>query len=54
MLENAIYHYWKLVIERLYDIVPSLGGCMHFAEGRKMFIKNVKLVDRNQQVMICM
>ena len=32
MLDNAIQHYWKLVVERLYHIVPWLGGYMHFAE----------------------
>ena len=47
MLDNAIKHYWKLVIEGLYHIVPWVGGRMHFAEGGNMFIKNVELADRN-------
>ena len=34
--------------------VPWLGGLMNFAEGEKMFVKNVQLTDRNQQVMMCM
>ena len=50
ILDNAIQHYWKLVVERLYHIEPWLGGRMHSAEGVKMFIKNVALADRNQQV----
>ena len=29
MLDSAIQHYWKLVVERLYHIVPWLGGRMH-------------------------
>ena len=53
MLDNAIQHYRKLVLKRLYHIVPWLGGRMHFAEGGKMFIKNIVLADRNQQMM-CM
>ena len=36
MLDNAIQHYWKLVVEGLYHIVPWLGGRLHFAG--KMFI----------------
>ena len=36
MLDNAIQLYWKLVIERLYHIIPRLDGSMHFAEGEKM------------------
>ena len=39
MLDNAIQHYWKHLVEKLYHIVPSLGGRMHFAEGGKMFKK---------------
>ena len=54
MLDNAIQHYWKLVVERLYCIVPCIGGRIYFAEGEKVFIKNVELTDRNQQVMMCM
>ena len=54
MLDNAIQHYCKHVVERLYHIVPWLGGCMHFAEEVKMFIKNVELADCNQQVIMCM
>ena len=41
MLNNAIQHYWKLVLERLYYIVPWLGGRMHFAEEGKMFINAI-------------
>ena len=38
MFDNAIQHYWKLVVERLYHIVPWFGGHMNFAEGGTMFI----------------
>ncbi|PSN41950.1 hypothetical protein C0J52_06442 [Blattella germanica] len=54
MLDNVIQNYWKLVVKRLYHIVPWLGGRMHFVEGGKMFIRNVELADRNQQEMMCM
>ena len=27
--------YCKIVVERLYHIVPWLGGCMHFCRGRE-------------------
>ena len=47
MLDNAIQHYWKIVVERIYHIVTWLGGRMHFAGGGK-------LADRNQQVMMSM
>ena len=33
MLDNAIQHSWKLVVERLYHIVPWLGMRINFAEG---------------------
>ena len=33
MHDSAIQHYWKLVIGRLYHIIPRLSGHMHFAEG---------------------
>ena len=49
MLGNAIQHYWKLVVGRIYHIVPWLGGRMHCTEG-EMFNENVELADRNQQV----
>ena len=29
MHDSAIQHYWKLVVGRLYHIVPWLGGRMH-------------------------
>ena len=38
MLDNAIQHYWKPVIERLYHIVLWLDGHVHFTEGGRMFI----------------
>ena len=41
MLDNAIQHYWKFVVERLYHIILYLDGCMHFAEGGKMFINAI-------------
>ena len=53
-LDNAMQHYWKLVLERLYHIIPLLDEYMHFAEGGKMFTKNVELAVHNQQVMMCM
>ena len=49
MPDNAIQLYWKLVVERLYHIAPWLGGRMHFAEGGKMFIKNMELADRSRK-----
>ena len=54
MLDNAIQHYWTLVVERLYHNVPWLGGRMHFAEGGKMFVKKVELAESNYQVIMCM
>ena len=35
MLDNAIQHHWKLVTERLYRIIPWLGGRMHFEGGKE-------------------
>ena len=54
MLDSVIQHYWKLVVERLYHVVSWLDRRMHFAEVWKMFIENVELADRSQQVMMCM
>ena len=42
MLDNAILHYWELVVERLYHIVLWLDGHMHFPEGGKMFISAIE------------
>ena len=52
MLDNAIQHYWKLIVERLYRIVPWLGGRMHFAEGGKMLINAIptKIIKVEQYI----
>ena len=42
MLDNATQHYWKLVVERLYHIVPWLDGSMHVIEGANMFINVIQ------------
>ena len=44
MLDNALQHCWKLVVEKLYRILPCLDGCMHFAEGGKMFINVIQAI----------
>ena len=49
MFDNAMQHYWKLLVERFYYIVSWLGGRMHFAEGGKVFMKTLELADGNQQ-----
>ena len=47
MIDSDIQHYWKLVVKRLYNIVPWLGGRLNFAEGGKMFIKNLELAENS-------
>ena len=33
ILDNDKQHYWKFLVDRLYHIVPCLGGRMNPAEG---------------------
>ena len=38
MFDNDLQHYWKVVVEKLYHVVPWLGGRMYFAVGEVCFI----------------
>ena len=44
MLGNAIQHYWKLVVQRLYHMVPWLVGHMHFSAGILLFFSTPKIL----------
>ena len=42
MLDNAIQHYWKLVVDTLLPYRVVARGCMHFVEGGNMFINAIQ------------
>ena len=41
IINTALQQYWKLVVERLYHIIPWLGGHMRFGEGGNIFMNAI-------------